>query len=36
MAEVNQARKLVRKLPSVTQVSGWIEQSKGLPRVVIY
>ena len=36
MVEVNEARKLVRKLPSATQVSGWIEQSKGLPRVVLY
>ncbi len=36
MVEVNEARQLVRKLPSATQVSGWIEQSKGLPRVVLY
>lgn len=36
MIEVNQEKKLVRKLPSQPQVSDWIEQAKSLPRVVTY
>ncbi len=34
--EVNNAKKLVRKLPSVKQVQAWIQQAKRLPRVVTY
>ncbi len=34
MAEVNATKKLVRRLPAVGQVSGWIEQCKSLPRAV--
>ena len=34
--EVNMAKKLVRRLPSAKQVSGWVSQAKYLPRVVNY
>jgi predicted flap endonuclease-1-like 5' DNA nuclease len=33
---VNQEKKLVRKLPTQSQVAGWVEQAKQLPRVVTY
>jgi len=36
LAAVNQEKELVRKLPGQAQVSAWIEQAKGLPRVVTY
>jgi predicted RecB family nuclease len=36
MAEVNQQKKLVRKLPGVKQVEKWILQAGRLPRVVNY
>ncbi|MFO7584912.1 MAG: DUF4332 domain-containing protein [Anaerolineales bacterium] len=36
MVEVNEARKLVRQLPSQGQVEGWINAAKTLPRVVEY
>jgi predicted flap endonuclease-1-like 5' DNA nuclease len=36
MTDINKTKKLVRKLPSANQVSGWIQQSKDLPRVVLY
>lgn len=36
MAQVNAQKKLVRKLPSQTQVENWISQAKELPRVVNY
>ena len=36
LAEVNEEKKLVRRLPTETQVAGWIEVAKGLPRVVTY
>jgi predicted flap endonuclease-1-like 5' DNA nuclease len=36
MAEVNQGKKLVRKMPVEKQVFDWIEQAKKLPRVVSY
>jgi predicted flap endonuclease-1-like 5' DNA nuclease len=36
MAEVNKAKKLVRKLPVESQVADWIEQAKKLPRVISY
>ncbi|MBZ9934942.1 DUF4332 domain-containing protein [Mesorhizobium sp. BR1-1-16] len=36
MAEVNATRKLVRQLPSETQVADWIEQAKTLPAVMTY
>lgn len=36
MAEVNQAKKLVRQLPRQAQVADWIAQAKSLPRAVFY
>ena len=36
MVEVNEARHLVRKLPGVNQVAGWIEQAKSLPKIVTH
>lgn len=36
MAETNQAKNLVRQLPSQAQVSDWVIQAKALPRVVTY
>jgi len=36
LAEVNQAKKLVRKMPVLSQVADWIEQAKKLPRVITY
>lgn len=36
MTQVNEDKKLVRKLPTEEQVSGWIEEAKRLPRVVSY
>lgn len=36
IVEVNQRKKLVRKLPTQNQVSDWVKQAKKLPRVVSY
>jgi predicted flap endonuclease-1-like 5' DNA nuclease len=36
LAEVNRAKKIVRKLPVESQVTSWIEQAKKLPRVITY
>lgn len=36
MAEINDAKKLVRQLPSEKQVAAWIEHAKTLARVVSY
>ena len=36
MAEVNEAKNLVRRPPSVTVVSDWVAQAKKLPGVVTY
>lgn len=36
MAEMNEAKKLVRQLPGEKQVAAWIEEAKSLPRVVSY
>jgi predicted flap endonuclease-1-like 5' DNA nuclease len=36
MAEVNESKNLVRKLPTQEQVQGWIDSAKSLPRVVEY
>jgi hypothetical protein len=33
---VNMEKKLVRKLPVESQIAGWIEQAKKLPRVITY
>ncbi len=34
MAEVNEAKKLVRALPAEGAVAGWIDQAKDLPKAV--
>ena len=36
MGEVNEHKHLVKRLPSVSQVAGWIEQCKNLPRAVFH
>ncbi|NLZ33052.1 MAG: DUF4332 domain-containing protein [Firmicutes bacterium] len=36
LAEVNEEKKLVRRVPSETEVAKWIEQAKKLPRVLEY
>lgn len=36
MQEVNEVKKLVRKLPVESQVASWIEQAAELPRVLKY
>jgi predicted flap endonuclease-1-like 5' DNA nuclease len=36
LEEINTAKNLVNKLPSLNQVSAWIEAAKTLPRVVNY
>jgi predicted flap endonuclease-1-like 5' DNA nuclease len=36
MAEVNEKKKLVRKLPSLKNVEKWIEQAKEMDRVLKY
>ncbi|MBC7908483.1 MAG: DUF4332 domain-containing protein, partial [Rhodospirillaceae bacterium] len=36
MIEVNEAKKLVRALPSESQVEEWIKQAKELPRMVTH
>jgi len=36
LVEVNNAKKLVRKMPVQTQVADWIEQAKKLPRILQY
>ena len=34
MAEVNEAKSLVRKVPNIRQVQDWVTQAKALPRKV--
>ena len=36
MVEVNEAKKLVRSLPTETQVTDWVNQAKNLPRSIQY
>ena len=36
MTEVNQGKKLVRKLPTAKQVASWVEQAKALPKLVTH
>ena len=36
MVEINDAKKLVRKLPALSQVEEWVEQAKKLPRKLTY
>jgi predicted flap endonuclease-1-like 5' DNA nuclease len=36
LKEVNEEKRLVRQVPSQTQVQSWVEQAQGLPRVITY
>ena len=36
LVEVNEEKKLVRRLPTAAQVGEWVEQAKDLPRVIQY
>jgi predicted flap endonuclease-1-like 5' DNA nuclease len=36
MQEINVQKKLVRRLPVLTQVESWVKQAKDLPRVIEY
>lgn len=36
MSEVNEAKKVVRSLPSAKTVTGWVTQAKALPKVVTH
>jgi len=36
MAEVNEEKKLVRKVPATSQVEDWVAQAKELPRVITH
>lgn len=36
MAEVNEAKKLVRALPTAKSVADWVEQAKALPPMMTY
>jgi hypothetical protein len=36
MLAVNEEKKLVRRTPVESQVQGWVEQAKTLPRKVTY
>jgi predicted flap endonuclease-1-like 5' DNA nuclease len=36
MATVNQEKKLTRQVPTESEVTKWIEQAKGLPRMIEY
>ena len=36
MAEVNEEKNLVRKIPTVSQVENWVAQAKELPRAITH
>ena len=36
MVEVNEEKKLVKKVPTLADVESWIAQAKELPRVVTH
>lgn len=36
MAEVNEEKRLVRKVPATAQIQDWVEQAKTLPRIISY
>jgi uncharacterized membrane protein len=36
MAAANEQKKMVRRLPTLSQVEGWVEQAKSLPRIVTH
>lgn len=36
MTEVNEAKKLTRRVPSEKEIASWVEQAKSLPRMLEY
>jgi predicted flap endonuclease-1-like 5' DNA nuclease len=36
LAEINEEKKLVRRVPTQVEVGGWVEQAKQLPRALTY
>lgn len=36
MTQINEAKKLTRRMPTMTQVTGWIKEAKTLPRIVTH
>lgn len=36
LAEVNEAKKLTRRVPTESEVTNWVEQAKALPRAIEY
>ncbi len=36
LAEVNEERKMVRRLPTLSEVTSWVEEAKTLPRSIEY
>jgi predicted flap endonuclease-1-like 5' DNA nuclease len=36
LVEVNEAKKIVRRMPQEADVASWVEQAKQLPRIVSY
>jgi hypothetical protein len=36
LEEVNDAKRLVRRVPSLSEVTRWIDEAKALPRAVTY
>ena len=36
LAEINEEKKLTRRVPSASEVADWVEQAKKLPRVVTH
>ena len=36
LMEINDQKKIVRQLPTATQVASWVDQAKKLPRVIVY
>ena len=36
MVEVNEQKQLVRRVPTLSEVTGWVESAKALPKAVTY
>ena len=36
LMEINDQKKIVRQLPTATQVASWVDQAKKLPRIIVY
>lgn len=36
LTEVNEAKSLVRRVPSLTEVEGWVAEAKSLPAILTY